>query len=265
MKITDLAAIAAVSNHIKTVMNDTSASVKDDFKSLNKVRIALDKKFIEAVKELNVKTVLPNELTIVKVGGNGYTPTEADLENWRRIFEEAKSDPDFKIFTHDQVSVTNLEFSPGTEVRVTPAVEPRTIEVSRDVSVVQKGQLTLPLKEKDDPTMAEVLAMGNTTESEVKAAVEEVSKGDVDKLAKNLDNLEEQGVKLTPAVVEEAVKPIKAPEEQKRKVVKKAEGATKRIEDDPEFQEVLKRQKAMLKKEGRSNKKVKRSDETKEG
>ncbi len=251
MKITDLAAIAAVSNHIKLVMNDTTVSKKEDFKALNLARLALDKKFIEVVKNLDPDTVIPNELTIVKVGGNGYTPTEADLENWRRIFEEAKHDPDFKIFTHDQVSVTSLEFTPGTEVRITPAVEPRTIEVSRNISLVTKGQLSLPL--------------GESTKQEVQAAIEEVSKGDIDKLSENLDTLEEQGVKLTPAVVEDAVKPIKAPEEQKRRVVEKAEGETKRIEDDPEYQEVLKREKAALKKAGRSNKRIKRSNETKEG
>lgn len=46
-----------------------------------------------------------NYITVVKVGGDEYSPTIEDLENWREVFEEAKNDPDFKIFTHPAIEV----------------------------------------------------------------------------------------------------------------------------------------------------------------
>ncbi len=44
-------------------------------------------------------------ITLVRVGGEEYFPTVEDLETWRLVFEEAKNDPDFKIFTHPAVEV----------------------------------------------------------------------------------------------------------------------------------------------------------------
>lgn len=51
---------------------------------------------------------LINPLTLVKVGGEDYKPTPADLDSWRQIFEEAQNDKDFKIFTHDKVAVERV-------------------------------------------------------------------------------------------------------------------------------------------------------------
>lgn len=48
-------------------------------------------------------------LTLVKVGSDEYQPTIEDLEEWRRIFEEASKDPDFKIFTHKDVNIEVIE------------------------------------------------------------------------------------------------------------------------------------------------------------
>lgn len=55
-------------------------------------------------------------VTLVKVGGNGYTPTVEELENWRKVFEEAKNDPDFKIFTHDAVQIEHIDIDITTIV-----------------------------------------------------------------------------------------------------------------------------------------------------
>jgi len=46
-----------------------------------------------------------NYLTLVKLGNEDYKPTPQDLQIWREIFEDAKGDPDFKIFTHPEVSI----------------------------------------------------------------------------------------------------------------------------------------------------------------
>ena len=44
-------------------------------------------------------------ITLVKVGDTDFMPTYQDLEAWREVFEEAKDDPDFKIFTHPSVEI----------------------------------------------------------------------------------------------------------------------------------------------------------------
>jgi hypothetical protein len=278
MKISDLAALVTVRNHILTVINDKSVTNRDEFQPLNKVRIALDKKFVEIIKsfsyekdekvEANVDGIFPTELTIVKVGGNGYSPTAEDLEQWRRIFEEAQNDPDFKIFTHDAINVTQLEVGPNSEFKVRPAVEPRTIEVSPNVSVVKKGQLSLPL-DIDVPKVEASEGGGrsedlDTTKKQVQHSVEVMAQGDVDKLEEKLEKLENQGVKFTPAVVEAAVQPIQAPVEKKKKLVKKVEETpSAKAEDDQEFREALQKAKSELKQQGRSNQKVVRdNDET---
>ncbi len=56
-----------------------------------------------------------NPLTLVKVGGGAgdYKPTHADLEGWRSIFEEAQYDKDFKIFTHEAVTVERVGYGQG--------------------------------------------------------------------------------------------------------------------------------------------------------
>jgi hypothetical protein len=56
-----------------------------------------------------------NPLTLVKIGGgtDGFKPTPADLELWREVFESAQNDKDFKIFTHDAVTVERIGHNGG--------------------------------------------------------------------------------------------------------------------------------------------------------
>src|SRR5574338_561377 len=44
-------------------------------------------------------------ITLVRVGDDEFSPSVSDLEKWREVFEEAKKDPDFKIFTHPAVEI----------------------------------------------------------------------------------------------------------------------------------------------------------------
>lgn len=305
MKLSDLAALVTVRNHILTVINDKSVTEKGEHRYLNKVRLELDKKFVSIMKSYakaddekvvaDVESLFPNELLLVKVGGNGYSPTQEDLEKWREVFEEAQYDKDFKIFTHDAINVTQLEVDSSAQVRVRPTVEPRNIEVSPNIAYTSKGQLTLPLDkvneslekrkvgrvkaeavegsvinvEKADGTLelARLTAAGhsgdpNTIGERVNAAVENVVQGDIEKLESTVENLAEQNVKLTPAVVEDAVKPIKAPEEKKQKALQSIEEAAENAtQADPEVEEKLKQAKAELAKQGRQTKKVKSDDE----
>lgn len=54
-----------------------------------------------------------NPLTIVKIGSADYKPTHADLEYWRDIFASAQYDKDFKIFTHEGVTVERVGSGQG--------------------------------------------------------------------------------------------------------------------------------------------------------
>lgn len=54
-----------------------------------------------------------NPLTLVKIGSADFKPTFADLEAWRSIFEEAQYDKDFKIFTHEGVTVERVGYGAG--------------------------------------------------------------------------------------------------------------------------------------------------------
>jgi hypothetical protein len=50
----DLSKLVDVRNHIQTVVNDRGVTDKNDVNTLHKIRVQLDKKFIELVKEINV-------------------------------------------------------------------------------------------------------------------------------------------------------------------------------------------------------------------
>lgn len=50
-------------------------------------------------------------LTMIKVGDKNHIPTPEDLETWRKVFEEAQADPDFKIFTNGPVNIEHIQTS----------------------------------------------------------------------------------------------------------------------------------------------------------
>ena len=54
-----------------------------------------------------------NPLTLIKIGGQDYKPSPADLEAWRQLFEEAQYDKDFKVFTHEAVTVERVGHGQG--------------------------------------------------------------------------------------------------------------------------------------------------------
>jgi len=64
-----------------------------------------------------------NPLTLVKLGGEGeYRPTQADIEAFKNVLEEAQYDKDFKIVTHNGVSIERAGFS-GTTLDVGSDIE----------------------------------------------------------------------------------------------------------------------------------------------
>lgn len=56
-----------------------------------------------------------NPLTLVTMGGEGdYRPTQADIEAFKNLLEEAQYDKDFKIVTHNGVKIERSGFSGAT-------------------------------------------------------------------------------------------------------------------------------------------------------
>lgn len=57
-----------------------------------------------------------NPLTLIKIGSagaDGFKPTHQDLEYWREQFAAGQGDKDFKIFTHDGVTVERVGYGQG--------------------------------------------------------------------------------------------------------------------------------------------------------
>ena len=54
MKLIDLANLVTVRNHILNVVNDRSLVNKEDGRILHNVRVSIDKKFVQGVKDLKV-------------------------------------------------------------------------------------------------------------------------------------------------------------------------------------------------------------------
>lgn len=64
-----------------------------------------------------------NPLTLVTMGGEGdYRPTQADIESFKNLLEEAQYDKDFKIVTHNGVKIERVGFS-GATMDIGPDVE----------------------------------------------------------------------------------------------------------------------------------------------
>lgn len=79
-----------------------------------------------------------NPLTLVKIGGAGenFKPSPADLEEYRRVFEDAQYDKDFKIFTHDAVTVERIGYNSGI-IDISPDIEKLTKEIYMGLMVPQ--------------------------------------------------------------------------------------------------------------------------------
>ena len=43
--------------------------------------------------------------------------TAADLEEWKKVFEDASKDPDFKIFTHFEIQIEKIDFDENIDLK----------------------------------------------------------------------------------------------------------------------------------------------------
>lgn len=77
----DLSKLVDVRNHIQTVVNDRGVTDKNDVNTLHKIRIQLDKKFIELVKEINVDDLNSDEESIIEDPFAIDFPTQEPIVN----------------------------------------------------------------------------------------------------------------------------------------------------------------------------------------
>jgi hypothetical protein len=238
MKISDLAALVTVRNHINVVMNDKGVSSKDDFRTLNDVRVKLDKKFIEVLKGTDVEDLFPNELLLVKVGDDNYKPTALELENWRSVFEASKNDPDFKIFSHNAVSVVKFELNKDGGITIVPADSLPTVEIGSS-AIRDLHEATANIEKK--VTQSSQMSFDQSLDLSSSNGFLEDSTQD----HPNNDSNQEPIKKFRGEVKQE---PIEDPEEAELALIA----------------ERVKAQKELLKKQGRSNKRVSKKDDPKE-
>jgi len=72
-----------------------------------------------------------NPLTLVKLGnGNDYRPTQSDIEEMRSVLEESQYDKDFKIVTHDGVTIERVGYSGGV------------LDISSDIELIMNNLYT---------------------------------------------------------------------------------------------------------------------------
>jgi hypothetical protein len=76
------------------------------FKALMLFDLFRESKYVQA-------TSFVNPLTLVKIGSAEYKPTPQDILEYRDIFEQAEADRNFKIFTHQDVTVERVGASGG--------------------------------------------------------------------------------------------------------------------------------------------------------
>lgn len=84
--------------------------------------------------DIEVLDLKPTSLTLVKIGNEKYQPSLADLEIWREVFEEAGTDPDFKIFTHSAVTVEQLPFQSEDNVFIISSSKMVTVKQNKPLA-----------------------------------------------------------------------------------------------------------------------------------
>lgn len=94
---------------VKVLSSDQSVSQEELIRY--KEEVASNPDFLEEAaknKEIEYQTFgqdIEGTLTLVKVGDENYPPSVEELNVWRDLFDQAKKDPDFTIFTHQHVNI----------------------------------------------------------------------------------------------------------------------------------------------------------------
>ena len=157
MSIDKLAALVAVRNHIFTVINDRAITEKGDFAILNQKRIALDKKFVEILKGVDVEKIFSGN------SESGITLTEQPFVVWTPIKEtsqENQEDPrlaglvKYSSSEEDRLALDQLAlpFKDPT-VKITPSV---VVDNTTPILAPQKA-IKAPKEPVEDSDVAAVI------------------------------------------------------------------------------------------------------------
>jgi hypothetical protein len=143
MKLSDLANIVVVRNHIGIVLNDKSVSEKTDFRKLNDIRIKLDKEFIKAVKDLNFDNLFPVD------SGSGTI---------LNITEELKQK--FLKWNPDKEPVSDISLDkPGIAIAtVLEGTKLDSVQDLKSVVVLEQSSPDKKMIEEDDHEDADMIA-----------------------------------------------------------------------------------------------------------
>jgi hypothetical protein len=71
-----------------------------------------------------------NPMTLVKLGGNDYRPTASDIQAMKSALEDAQYDKDFKLVTHDGVTIERVGYNGGV------------MDVSGDIEIIKTNLYT---------------------------------------------------------------------------------------------------------------------------
>ena len=156
MKLTELAALVQIRNHISVVINDKSVTNRNEFTPLNSARILLDKKFVEIVKSLDTNDLFEkaDAFQVVRFEKPSTDTTTSQVNLWRQGL--GNSDP-VDTETNDE-GVNSEVVTDDEEVTDTQEV---VDEVPIEIEKVEAKKPALPstlLSPEDDPAFKAALA-----------------------------------------------------------------------------------------------------------
>ena len=117
MKISDLAALVTVRNHIGVVQNDRAATDKAAVQVLSNIRLQLDKKFVEILTSNDIEGLFTPE--IISLTNKPSNPTD--------YFSAAKEAPVFAVAGLTTEAETPVVISEPINVDEKPLNKPKEI------------------------------------------------------------------------------------------------------------------------------------------
>jgi len=142
MKIEHLAAIVDVRNHIFTVLNDRSVTARDEVAPLDRIRIALDKKFVEALKETSIEDMFIEEVPAKRTPQKKATKVKKVEEKIAPKVEEGAEEK-------SPESQLPLKFSEAQEEEEVVPIKAPTLTKAGKEALIEKAESTLTEEEED--------------------------------------------------------------------------------------------------------------------
>ena len=175
MKLTELGALVNVRNHIGVVINDKHVTNRDEITLLNTVRRLLDKKFVEAVRSLDLDNLFEKEtvvtvdhsvrkdpLQVVRFEKTVAASTTSQINSWKEAFgnpESVEAEPeDEEVVTETVEEVVEDTAEEVQPVKMVPAAPPAVAMVKVDTKKKAPPAPAVILSPEDDPAFKAALA-----------------------------------------------------------------------------------------------------------